>query len=66
VPQEKPSVIENKRPPAYWPSNTGRITIEDLVVRYAPSLPPVLKGISAMIEPSEKIGLVNVFFYILL
>lgn len=59
VPQERPPVIENARPPAYWPSLNGEIAVESLVVRYAPELPAVLKDISFTIKPSEKIGIVR-------
>jgi ABC-type multidrug transport system fused ATPase/permease subunit len=58
VPQEKPAIIANSRPPAAWPTSNGAIVFEDLVVRYAPELPAVLKGLSFTINPSEKIGVV--------
>ncbi|KAG5638390.1 hypothetical protein H0H81_000286 [Sphagnurus paluster] len=44
IPQEAPAIIDNARPPAYWPSSTGELQVENLVVRYAPHLPPVLRG----------------------
>lgn len=59
VPQEAPAIIENSRPPAYWPSSTGELVVEDLMVQYAPHLPPALKGISFMVRPAEKIGVVS-------
>ncbi|TFK56635.1 pleiotropic drug resistance ABC transporter [Heliocybe sulcata] len=59
VPQEAPAVIEEKTPPAYWPSTNGRLIVDNLVVRYAPDLPAVLSDISFVIEPSEKIGVVG-------
>ncbi|KAJ7109921.1 P-loop containing nucleoside triphosphate hydrolase protein [Mycena epipterygia] len=59
VPQEAPSIIEKSRPPAYWPSSSGNLVVEDLVVRYAPDLPPVLRNLSFTIDPSEKIGVVG-------
>lgn len=59
VPQEPPSIIESSRPPAYWPSDTGGISVENLVMAYAPSLPPVLKDISFEIAPREKVGVVG-------
>lgn len=59
VPQERPSIVTNSRPPAHWPSSNGEIVVENLVVRYAPSLPPVLKDISFTIKASEKIGIVS-------
>ncbi|KAK0233579.1 P-loop containing nucleoside triphosphate hydrolase protein [Armillaria fumosa] len=59
VPQEAPAIMEKSRPPAYWPSNSGALVVEDLVVKYAPDLPAVLKGLSFVINPSEKIGVVG-------
>lgn len=47
-------------PPAAWPSTLGGIVVEDLVVQYAPELPPVLKGISFAIRPREKVGVVSI------
>lgn len=45
-------------PPAAWP-HEGRVEFTDLVVRYAPDLPPVLKGISFDIKPRERVGVVG-------
>lgn len=45
-------------PPAHWPSQ-GRIEVSDLVVSYAPDLPPVLKGISFTVEPRQRLGVVG-------
>jgi ABC-type multidrug transport system fused ATPase/permease subunit len=59
VPQEKAPVIDEKRPPAYWPSSVGGLVVDNLVVRYAPDLPPVLNGISFTVNPREKIGVVG-------
>ncbi|KAF8634908.1 hypothetical protein AX15_000655 [Amanita polypyramis BW_CC] len=59
VEQEAPAIIEKSRPPAYWPSNSGGLEIENLTVRYAPHLPPALQGISFSVRPSEKIGVVG-------
>lgn len=61
IPQEAPAVIEDHRPPAYWPSSSGRLVVDNLSVKYAPSLPAVLKNLSFTIEPSEKIGVVCCF-----
>ncbi|KAF8342804.1 uncharacterized protein EI90DRAFT_3030312 [Cantharellus anzutake] len=46
-------------PPARWPSSHGGITFENLVIRYAPHLPPALKGVSFTIHSHEKIGVVG-------
>jgi len=45
-------------PPAHWPSQ-GRVEVTDLVVSYAPDLPPVLKGISFTVEPRQRLGVVG-------
>lgn len=59
VPQEAPAVILDRRPPAYWPSSNGSVVVDNLVLRYAPHLPPVLKSLSFEVNPSEKIGVVG-------
>lgn len=41
-----------------WPSE-GRVQVNDLEVRYAPDLDPVLKGISFNVNPREKVGVVG-------
>lgn len=58
VPQEAPAIIEKCRPPAYWPSSNGQLVVEDLVVKYAPHLPPVLRNLTFTVEAREKIGVV--------
>jgi ABC-type multidrug transport system fused ATPase/permease subunit len=45
-------------PPAAWPSN-GRLEFDNLVVAYAPTLPPVLNGLSFSVESRERIGVVG-------
>ena len=59
VPQEAPAVIEKSRPPAYWPSDTGELVVENLVVQYAPELPAALHNVTFTVRPSEKIGVVS-------
>ena len=63
LPQEPPSVVESNRPPAYWPSTTSLsdslIRVEDLVIKYAPDSPSVLRGVSFAIKPREKVGLLG-------
>ena len=59
VPQEAPAIIEKARPPAYWPSATSGIVVEDLWIRYSPTSPDVLRGLSLQIAPGEKIGVVG-------
>ncbi|XP_042486021.1 ABC transporter C family member 2-like [Macadamia integrifolia] len=58
LPPEGPAIIESNRPPPGWPSS-GTIKFEDVVLRYRPELPPVLHGLSFMISPSEKVGIVG-------
>ncbi|KAF5368585.1 hypothetical protein D9758_002189 [Tetrapyrgos nigripes] len=59
IPEEAPAIIEDHRPPAYWPSSSGQLVVEDLVIKYAPDLPAVLRNLSFVIQPSEKIGVVG-------
>jgi ABC-type multidrug transport system fused ATPase/permease subunit len=62
LPQEPPATIESSRPPAYWPSSStkdGLIVVEDLVIKYAPELPPVLHNVSFTINAKERIGLLG-------
>ena len=62
LPQEPPAIIEDNRPPAYWPSSTttdALIKTEDLVVKYAPDLPAVLHGISFSLKARERVGLLG-------
>ena len=54
-----PAIIEKSTPPAYWPSNSGGLEVENLTVRYAPHLPPALRGVSFSVRPSEKIAVVG-------
>ncbi|CAG8540389.1 15319_t:CDS:10 [Funneliformis mosseae] len=57
LPQEAPAII-SPRPPAAWPYN-GKIKVENLEVKYAPDLEPVLHHISFNIKGSEKVGIVG-------
>ena len=64
LPQEPPAIVEGKRPPAYWPSSSSSnsdalISVEDLVVKYAPELPPVLHGVSFQLKAKERVGLLG-------
>ncbi|TFK50633.1 P-loop containing nucleoside triphosphate hydrolase protein, partial [Heliocybe sulcata] len=62
LPQEPPAVIESNRPPAYWPSSSNQnalISVEDLVIKYSPELPPVLHGVSFQLRPRERVGLLG-------
>lgn len=61
LPQEQPAIIPSSRPPAYWPSNHSEafLRVENLTVKYAPDLPAVLKGVSFVCKPKEKIGIIG-------
>ncbi|KAH8816370.1 putative ABC bile acid transporter [Xylogone sp. PMI_703] len=50
--------LEGADPPAAWPSE-GKLEVHDLVVGYAPDLPPVLKGLSFSVKQNERIGVVG-------
>ncbi|KAJ8449899.1 hypothetical protein Cgig2_029261 [Carnegiea gigantea] len=58
LPSEAPPVIEGSRPPPGWPSE-GEIKFDDVVLRYRPELPPVLHGVSFIVPPSDKVGIVG-------
>lgn len=61
LPREPPVVIESSRPPAYWPSSESEnlIVVENLVVKYAPELPPVLHNVSFALKARERVGLLG-------
>lgn len=63
LPQEPPSVIKGKEPPAYWPSTSAPgntfIQVENLVIKYSPELPSVLHGVSFSLSAGEKVGLLG-------
>ncbi|KAL2256198.1 hypothetical protein VTK26DRAFT_2045 [Humicola hyalothermophila] len=50
--------LDGVSPPAAWPTE-GRIEVDDLVVAYAPDLPPVLKGLTFSVNRNERIGVVG-------
>ncbi|KAE8681622.1 ABC transporter C family member 4 [Hibiscus syriacus] len=50
--------IEDRLPPPNWPAK-GNVELKDLQVRYRPSTPLVLKGITLSINGGEKIGVVG-------
>ncbi|KAF8318510.1 P-loop containing nucleoside triphosphate hydrolase protein [Clavulina sp. PMI_390] len=59
IPSEPAAIIKDHRPPAYWPSSAGGVSVENLVLKYSPEMEPVLHGVSFDIKPAEKIGLVG-------
>ncbi|KAI5081851.1 hypothetical protein GOP47_0001594 [Adiantum capillus-veneris] len=58
LPSEAPLVIEDRRPPKQWP-NKGCVVLEDLQIRYQPTLPLVLRGITCTFEGGKRIGVVG-------
>jgi len=56
--QEPPHDIPETQPKAPWPAE-GRVEIKDVVLRYRPELPDVLRGLSMDVAPGEKIGIVG-------
>ncbi|TBU24051.1 ABC transporter [Dichomitus squalens] len=56
--QEAPHEIPDHKPPLSWPAD-GQIALTDVVLKYRPELPPVLKGLTMSVKPGEKIGIVG-------
>ena len=56
--QEAPHDVPELKPPAQWPAE-GAIELKDVVLKYRPELPPVLKGLSMSVKPGEKVGIVG-------
>ena len=56
--QEPPHRIPETKPNAPWPSE-GHVEIKDVVLRYRPELPDVLRGLTMDVAPGEKIGIVG-------
>ncbi|OAG42647.1 hypothetical protein AYO21_03232 [Fonsecaea monophora] len=44
--------------PAAWPTE-GNLEVSDLVVGYAPDLPPVLKGLTFRVTKNQRVGVVG-------
>ncbi|CAE6493905.1 unnamed protein product [Rhizoctonia solani] len=57
IAQEAPEFIE-PRPSASWPEK-GDISVENLTIRYAPTLPNVLHGLTFDIKARSKIGVLG-------
>ncbi|KAJ1412625.1 P-loop containing nucleoside triphosphate hydrolase [Sesbania bispinosa] len=58
IPSESAWNMKDYLPPSNWPGQ-GNVDIKDLEVRYRPSTPLVLKGITLSISGGEKIGVVG-------
>ncbi|KAJ3075759.1 hypothetical protein HDU98_006997 [Podochytrium sp. JEL0797] len=58
VPVEADAIIQNNRPEKEWPRN-GTIEFQNVVMRYAPTLPIVLDNVSFSVGNRQKIGIVG-------
>ncbi|KAK7051247.1 hypothetical protein VNI00_004747 [Paramarasmius palmivorus] len=58
IEQEAPHHLPDARPPGTWPGE-GRVVFNNVVLKYRPELPPVLRGISMDVKAGEKIGIVG-------
>ncbi|KAG0349542.1 hypothetical protein BG004_004395 [Podila humilis] len=58
IPAEAPDVIPENRPPVDWPSQ-GEIEFKKVVLRYQNYGVAVLKKVSFVVQPGEKIGVVG-------
>jgi ABC-type multidrug transport system fused ATPase/permease subunit len=58
LPSEAPVVIHDNRPDPTWPQN-GQIQYQSYSTRYRQGLELVLKGVSFIINPREKVGIVG-------
>ena len=56
--QEPPHEIPEGKPHAPWPAD-GRVQFTNVVLRYRPELPDVLRGLTMDVAPGEKIGIVG-------
>ena len=56
--EQEASATTETRPPSDWPQK-GHIVVQDLVLRYSPDAPDVLKEISFDVPPGAKIAIVG-------
>lgn len=56
--ESEPLKIGRRKPPVAWPSK-GEIVFNNVSLSYDKNLPNVLKNISLVIHPAEKIGIVG-------
>ncbi len=54
---EEEAHSRGKEPPAYWPTKTADIIVQDLTCSYAPELEPVLRGVSFEVKAGERVGI---------
>ncbi|KAJ3301064.1 hypothetical protein HDU76_005854, partial [Blyttiomyces sp. JEL0837] len=58
IEQEAEEIVEFNRPAINWPSH-GKVSIQNLEMKYSADTPVVLHGISADISAGEKVGIVG-------
>lgn len=58
VEQEASHELPDDTDLATWPTE-GQMEFKDVVFKYRPELPPVLKGVTMSISAGEKIGIVG-------
>jgi len=58
IEEEPAEYLPGREPPANWPEH-GRLEVHDLSLRYAPTLPRVIKNVTFDVEPCNKIGIVG-------
>jgi ABC-type multidrug transport system fused ATPase/permease subunit len=58
IEQEAPHEIPDQELPVSWPAQ-GQIVLKDVVLKYRPELPTVLKGLSMDVKAGEKVGIVG-------
>lgn len=56
--EQEPHYQSTHNPPPEWPSQ-GKIEVNDLSLRYAPSLPKVIKNVTFTVDPNCKVGIVG-------
>jgi ABC-type multidrug transport system fused ATPase/permease subunit len=58
VPQEAAAEVPEAAPPASWPS-AGAVSFENVVMRYRPGLPDVLRNLTFSVAPGTRVGIVG-------
>ncbi|XP_052125650.1 ATP-binding cassette sub-family C member 4 [Frankliniella occidentalis] len=58
LPTEDKDAASGPAPKPDWPAE-GRVELKNVWMRYAPEDPPVLKGLTLTINPTEKVGIVG-------
>ena len=59
LPQEKNMTTDEKhRPPSEWPTR-GKLEFQNVALRYRPGLPLALNGLSFVVEPGQRCGVVG-------